>query len=287
MGNRHISRGVKLAALRLYECDLLALNVILECCDFSRRTFFRILRLYRDTGDVVNPKSSLRGRIRNLDHEDVQLLLQLVNDNPDYFLDEMLYLLKTERFVSVHYTTIHCELEHAGVSCKRLRKIALERDEPRRCDFIGRMANYDPTQLAFLDETSKDERTPDRRFGRARKGTRAQKRGPFVRGRRVSIEALINLDGMVLGTVVEGSMTKATFLQYLEFIVVGLLFHFSFLSYFTTLLIATSPQLPKCTAFPGPMSVLVMDNAKIHHGDDVTELIESFGTSCTQSLYIR
>jgi hypothetical protein len=220
----------------------------------------------------------------------VQLLLQLVNDNPDYFLDEMLYLLKTEHFVSVHYTTIHHELERAGVSRKRLQKIALERDEPHQCDFIGRMANYDPTQLAFLDETSKDERTPDRWFGRARKGTRAQKRGPFVRGRRVSIEALINLDGMVLGMVVEGSMTKATFLQYLEFIVIGLLFHFSFLSYFTSptqLLITTSPQLPKCTAFPGLMSVLVMDNAKIHHGDDVMELIESFGTSCTQSPYIH
>jgi hypothetical protein len=68
------------------------------------------------------------------------------------------------------------------------------------------MSNYDPIQLAFLDETLKDEGTPDRQFGRARKGTRAQKRGPFVRRRCVTIEALINLDGMVLGTVVEGVM---------------------------------------------------------------------------------
>jgi transposase len=221
MGNRHISRGVKLAALRLYERDLLSLQTILECCDFSIRTWFRVQKLWRETGDVINPKASLRGRIRDLDRDDVQLLLQLVNDNPDYFLDKLLHLLRTERFISVHYTTIHRELERAGVSRKRLRKIAIERNEPLRSDFIGRVSNYDAIQLAILDETSKDERTPSRRFGRAKKGKRAQKKEPFKRGRRVSLEALMNLDGMVLGTVVEGSMTKETFLQYLEFIVVS------------------------------------------------------------------
>jgi transposase len=221
MGNRHISRGVKLAALRLYERDLLPLRVILECCDFSIRTWYRIHKLWTETGDVISPKASLRGRIRDLNRDDVQLLLQLVNDNPDYFLDELLHLLKTERFVSVHYTTIFRELERAGVSRKRLRRIAIERNEPLRCDFIGCVSNYDPIQLAFLDETSKDERTPTRRYGRARKGKRAEKKEPFKRGRRVSIEALLNLDGVVLGTVVEGSMTKEVFLQYLEFIVVG------------------------------------------------------------------
>jgi hypothetical protein len=151
---------------------------------------------------------------------DVQLLLQLVNDNPDYFLDELLHLLRTERFVSAHYTTIHRELERAGVSRKQLQKITIEHNEPLRSDFIGHVSNYDAIQLAILDETSKDERTPSQRFGRAKKGKRAQKKEPFKCGRRVSLEALMNLDGMVLGTVVEGSMTKETFLQYLEFIVV-------------------------------------------------------------------
>lgn len=151
---------------------------------------------------------------------DVQLLLQLVNDNPDYFLDELLHLLRTEHFVSAHYTTIHRELERAGVSRKQLRKITIEHNEPLRSDFIGHVSNYDAIQLAILDKTSKDERTPSRRFGRAKKGKRTQKKEPFKRGRQVSLEALMNLDGMVLGTVVEGSMKKETFLQYLEFIVV-------------------------------------------------------------------
>lgn len=36
-------------------------------------------------------------------------------------------------------------------------------------------------------------------------------------------------------------------------------------------------QLPKCSAYPGPLSVLIMDNAKIHHGAEVLELVDFFG----------
>ncbi|KAG2741850.1 hypothetical protein P692DRAFT_20750204 [Suillus brevipes Sb2] len=116
------------------------------------------------------------------------------------------------------------------------------------------MAQYDPSELGFIDETSKDERTPGRRYGRSRTGTRAEKKQVFVRGRRTSTEALLTLDGIVAGTVVEGSMTQELFLEWLENIV-----------------------LPKCSAYPGPLSVLVMDNAKIHHGAEVLELVDHFG----------
>lgn len=37
-------------------------------------------------------------------------------------------------------------------------------------------------------------------------------------------------------------------------------------------------QMPLCTAYPGPLSVLVMDNAKIHKGDEILELADRFGT---------
>jgi hypothetical protein len=36
-------------------------------------------------------------------------------------------------------------------------------------------------------------------------------------------------------------------------------------------------QLPLCTPFPGPLSVLVMDNACVHHGAEILELSETFG----------
>ena len=48
----------------------------------------------------------------------------------------------------------------------------------------------------------------------------SRKKQVFVRGRRTSTEALLSLEGIVAGMVVEGSMTKEAFLHYLEFIVV-------------------------------------------------------------------
>jgi transposase len=219
---RKISRDVKIAAIRLYEQELLALDDILDCCGFSERTWYRILKLWRETGDVVPPNCSLRGRLRTLDHNDVQYLCQLVRQNPDYFLDELLYLLKTNRFISVNYITIHRELQRSGVSHKKLKRIALERNEPHRADFICRMAKHSPDEVGFLDEMSKDERVIGRRYGRSRKGTLATKKQVFVRGRCTSTEALLSLDGIITGTVVEGSMTKDLFLKYLENIVVSL-----------------------------------------------------------------
>jgi len=220
MGYHRISRDVKIAAIKLYERDILHLDDILDCCGLSERTFYRILKLWRETGDVIHPSRSLQGRLRSLDHNDVQYLLHLIQENPDYFLDELLRLLKTNRFISVHYTTIYRELERRGVSLKKLKRVAKERSEELRADFIRRMAQYGPEEIGFIDETSKDEKTICRRYGRSRKGTRASKQQVFIRGRRTTITGLLSMDGLVAGTVVEGSMTKAMFMEFLEFTVV-------------------------------------------------------------------
>lgn len=135
------------------------------------------------------------------------------------------------------------------------------------------MAKYSPDEVGFLDEMSKDERVIGRRYGRSLMGTRAAKKKVFVRGRRTSLEALLSLDGIVAGTVVEGSMTKDLFLKYLENIVVSLSWHM----FFTLTNNLNCTKMPKCTAYPGPLSVLVMDNASIHHGYEILELVDRFG----------
>jgi hypothetical protein len=177
----------------------------------------------------VKPKKTLLGRPRILDYDDIHYLLVLVCDNPDYFLDELLDLLKTNQFISVHYTTIHRELERAGMSCKKLKCITLERNEPRRAAHVIEMAQYTQEQIGFLDETSKDRRTPSRSrgYGRSKKGKQAQKKQVFLQGQCVSTEALLTIDGIVSGTAVEGSMTQAMFLDWMEFSVVSAEFTFS------------------------------------------------------------
>ena len=180
MGYHRISRDVKIAAIKLYRRDLISLNNILDCCGISESTFYRILKLWRGTGDVITPSRTFQGRLRTLNYNDIQYLLCLIQENPDYFLDELLYLLKTNRFISIHYTTIYHELKQHGVSLKKLKRIAKERSEELRADFIRRMAQYSPEEIGFIDETSKDEKTICRRYGRSKKGTRATKQQVFI-----------------------------------------------------------------------------------------------------------
>ena len=160
-----ISPDMKLAAIKLYEKNLLSLDDILDCCGLSERTFWRVCKLYQETGDVEPPTCTTRGQPKKLHFDDVTYLLALVHQRPDWFLDELLNLLDTNRFISVHYTTIHRELEHAGVSVKKLRIIAKERDEDLQADFIQQMGQYSAEKIGFLDEFSKDERTTQRRHG--------------------------------------------------------------------------------------------------------------------------
>ena len=165
MGFRHISCDVKLVAIRLHNLGLLPLENILLAVGFSESTFYQILALWNETGDVAKPQKTRLGCPRSLNYDDIKYLLILVHDHPDYFLDEFLGLLQTNRFISVHYTTIHWELERAGMSRKKLKRIAQERNEDRRAAFVIEMAQYTSDQIGFIDETSKDRRTPSQGYG--------------------------------------------------------------------------------------------------------------------------
>ncbi|KAF8486959.1 hypothetical protein DFH94DRAFT_611541, partial [Russula ochroleuca] len=57
-----ISRDVKLAAIRLHKRALLPLSDIIDCLKISRATFYRILHLWRTTGNVIKCTSGIRGR---------------------------------------------------------------------------------------------------------------------------------------------------------------------------------------------------------------------------------
>ncbi|KAF8229952.1 hypothetical protein L208DRAFT_1155431, partial [Tricholoma matsutake] len=125
-----ISRDVKIAALNLYENDTLPLSDILACAGFSECTFYRVLKLWRETGDVVSHQhGNCIGQPRLLHYDDIQYLLHLVQHRPDWFLNEFPKLLKHNHFVLVHYMTIFPELERAGMSHKKLKIIAKERNE--------------------------------------------------------------------------------------------------------------------------------------------------------------
>ncbi|KIK14883.1 hypothetical protein PISMIDRAFT_116270 [Pisolithus microcarpus 441] len=136
-----ISHNMKLAAIHLYKHGLVDFLDILEVCDMSSCTFYQILKLWQETGDVMKPLDKNKwGWPCLLDCEDIEYLVQLICQKPNYFLNELLHLLQTNHFVSIHFSVIHQELEHAGMSHKKLKSIAIERNEELQAEFIAHMA---------------------------------------------------------------------------------------------------------------------------------------------------
>jgi transposase len=75
---RKISRDVKLTAVKLHEQNVLSLEQILDCVGFSEHTFWYMIKLWHETGDVVQHSYGTPGHPQTLNFDDVNYLLQLV-----------------------------------------------------------------------------------------------------------------------------------------------------------------------------------------------------------------
>ena len=158
--------------MNLYEWNLLFLEQILDCIGFSESTF----GIYYDSGEKQVMLS---------------IILQVPLVIPMHFIltmsttssglsiiappgFSMSSLLESNHFIATHFTTIHRELVHDGISLKKLRKIAKEWDKDKQAEFVQQMSQYSPKEIGFIDKTLKDERTTFRWNGHARKGMHAQ-----------------------------------------------------------------------------------------------------------------
>jgi hypothetical protein len=152
----------------------------------------------------------------------------IYEQEPDIFLDEMCTYLAIEHNLIVSSSTLSRNLIKAGLTRKRLHKLAIERDEELwdefkealRTDFSG-----DGSEFMCLDETSKNEHTYGRRFGRAMSGEQAELKDVFVCGDRYSLVAAITTEGYIASRVVPGSFDAFEFYDFVAEDVVHIYAH--------------------------------------------------------------
>ena len=118
------------------------------------------------------------------------------------------------------------------------------------------MSVYDAEMFVFLDETGIDRRNALRRRGYSWRGKPAISHKLLVRGEHVSTIACISMKGVLECTTATNSVDGDTSYAFIH-----------------------SKLLPLLMLFNGknPHSVVIMDNASIHHVDGIMDLIAGVG----------
>ena len=212
---RHISEDIKERAMALAD-DGFARDHILEVLNISRSSFYQWKANRRDHGSVVPPPSYARGRPRLIPPAVSEELYALLREDPTLYLDEIQEWLIIAHDIGIGKTALNDHLHDIGLSYKRLHKIAAERDQVAWEAFHQHAReNWVASQLVFVDETSADDRTIYRHYGRSVIGTAADVSQPFRRGDRWSIVAALTVDGYINMRAVQGSVDGGLFLEFI------------------------------------------------------------------------
>jgi len=213
--------------------------------------------LYERTKSVVcDPSTYLtRGRPMALDESERAFISDLVKSKPTIYLAEIQDSLAEERNINISASTIanelHLRLNH---SRKCIRKVNPRQDPDERAAYVSLLAHYDPEMLVFTDESGICLDGIARTKGWAPVGERTPR---VVRDRathKFNIIPAVALSGLVVVMVQQENVIRFDFEFFLE----------RFL-------------LPYMNPFPGPRSVIILDNASFHHGGRIESLVEEKG----------
>lgn len=219
MGNRRISSDIKRRALELWQVGWDAEEI---CYAFhvSPSSLYRWQDILNEFRTVTKPPSPLRGRDRIIGLAVLTAVKDLYFHNPSIMLGELQWHLAIEHDIPISISALQATLERAGLTHKILQKIASERNEVSRAGFRASLRDpesFSGTAMEFvaIDESSKDERSLARRYGRSPVGQRAELSDPFVRGERYSLIAAMSTQGYIATRIVPGSVNAFEFFEFI------------------------------------------------------------------------
>lgn len=257
MPYRPISNDLKSFCMRLLDSETVTIEDLVANKAFSFRTAIRLRWAWLYHGRALPPPIPRRrlGRRRMVEPWMLHYIEALLRRNPTLTLRELQDTLVRAGSAYFSRAMLSLMLKRMGLTRKVTFRIAREQSQEARAAFVRQIGAYKPDQLVFIDESAVDWRNATRRWGRSVRGSKAYNRTLFHRGPHYSVLPACSLDQPIFALkIIEGSNNGQTFFDYLKDVL-----------------------LPNCNAYPGPRSVIVMDNASTHHVEPIKELIEMFG----------
>ena len=234
-----------------YRQVALALNV-----DVS--TVQRTLKLFAQTGCIQKRKYPPNVENTKLTEFAKVFIISLVIERPGIYLHEVKQLLLEYTGIDVQESTICKVLKVCGLSRQKMTLVANQRNELLRSQYILDMSIYQgySNLFVFVDEMGCDRRDRYRSFAYGIKGKTPMKKQNLFRGEHISAIVAMTNKGVLDFNIVTGGVSAETF----DYFVINAL-------------------LPKLQPFNvvNPCSVVVLDNASIHHASDMLPYVRNAG----------
>ena len=230
---------------------------VAELMCVSVSSVYRYSQCYQATGDV-RPFAKRNGPVGELCEHEKTLLLDLSLAKPGIYLRELQQELYS-RTILMHWvdaSTICRTMHRIGMIHQVIRHIALQRSELKRAEYWYDISMFNTSMLLWIDETGCDLRNALRKYGYGIRGLPPQDHSLKLRGKRYSAIGILSVEGIKDVYIAEGCVNGETFLDFIRRCLIPVLVPFDGVS---------------------PNSIVVMDNASIHHVDSVVETILSVG----------
>jgi len=205
------------------------------------KTVRRVLKYFDIHGHV---ERLVRIKQPLMSDEHAAIMLEIAEENPWLYLDEISAEMLTRTGISYSPKRIHKDLVVRGHSLKVMQYAATQRDEEKRQLYWFALFDLGvrPEHLLFCDETSKKHAALRRKRGWGGRGARVTRKCLLHHEKNLSVLALYGISGFLDFDITEGGFTSDSFMAAFEYVI-----------------------LPRLSAFPNPGSVLVLDNCQIHH----------------------
>lgn len=215
----------------------------------SKSRIYRICKNWNEFGlhsSSVHPLKCLkRGPKFVLDSFCETFLIQRMEFKPSTTLKEYKQMLVQYYNVNVCISVISRFFTSRGISYKKLCCLAYESNAENIRIFMRVIHTLvtDARQLVFLDESHRNSKTANRKYGRGWKCGRAVEYNRYTRG-SYSLSLLLAADiyGPLAYEVFHGAVNAERLIRYL-----------------------LRDLLPFMNVYPGPRSILILDNCSIHH----------------------
>lgn len=209
--------------------------------------------MFEQTGDI-QPRRQRHGPPMLLGDYEQLVLLRIIGENTGIYLSEIQAKLQLRFGVKVSAATICRTLKFMGCTRQVTQHVALQRSDECRARFMAEVSVYDVSMLIWIDESGCDKRNSVRKRAYGIRGITPKDHRLLVRGTRFSAIPVISTDGVHDVYLCEGNVNGEIFAEFVQHYLYGFVQPFNWVN---------------------KHSVIIMDNASIHHVDEVVDIIEN------------